>query len=315
MTEAEKKARLAELLRIKEQRAQADLSSLTVRGEAKKRLDDARDEVAKLEEIAKGGFTDSFGRGIDKFKGYTFDPINEALDGTTPLNTAAGIAGSYAGLEGANAVYQLAKGKPDALSAALNQSAEKLDNTPKAGTPKAGEMRVSVEGALDPSKGLNANRETMDTLKDFKSKLETEGVKYDDLKKYPGSMKQKLEAAFNEKVNTKYKTLIGRGKDLMDKGKGGKFLKKTAIYGTGIPAAVTGGALVHNVFTSLGAAGEADEARKEIEVFRKKIPAFTREYNQAKKSWVDNELIRVGENDPNYQRLKVLQGKLETLLK
>ena len=128
-------------------------------------------------------------------------------------------------------------------------------------------------------------------------------------------MKQKLEAAFNEKVNTKYKTLIGRSKDFMDKGKGGKFFKKTAIYGTGIPAAVTGGALVHNLTTSLGAAGEADEARKEIEVLNKKIPALLRDYHQANKSYVDNELIRVGENDPNYQRLKVLQGKLETLLK
>ena len=208
MTEAEKKARLAELLRVKEQRAQADLSSLIVGGEAKKRLDNARAEEAKLEEISKGGFAESHSRGVDQFVDNYITPVTDFAQTNANALIGGGIRLHTQVSEGGNALVEASK-RASKPSNALIAGAEKLDATPKAGAPKPGEVRMQVDGTLDPSKGLNANKETKDILGDFKSKLKAEGIDYEKLKNHPGSMKQKLEAEFGEHLGRKYQPLRG----------------------------------------------------------------------------------------------------------
>jgi hypothetical protein len=315
MTEAEKKARLAELLRIKEQRAQADLSSLTVRGEAKKRLDDARGEIAKLEEISKEGFSESHSRGVDQFVDSYITPVTNFAQ-TNANSLLGGTLATYAGAEGVKGLMEASK-RVSAPSDALIAGADKLDATPKAGALQPGEVRVQVDGAQDPSKGLNASKETKDILAEFKSKLKAEGISYEKLKAHKGmSMKQRLEAEFGEQLGRKYQSFAGWTKDKI-KGQGGfgKVATKTGIYGGGLPLVAMTVAETKNIVDSFNASDDAAKAQEELEVMRQKIPGLLRDYHMAQKNHVDTWLTENAEGAPNYGRYKALQGKLDMLLK
>jgi len=160
-------------------------------------------------------------------------------------------------------------------------------------------------------------------IEDFKKKLAAEGINYDDLKKHPGTMKQKLQTHYSNALQNKYggffrntltaKTIAGHPNP--DKQAGGSRFPglkraasvagKTALgVAAGVPATVE----MYNAVSSVGGAEEAKKAYKEAQ---QKVDAFDRDYRRAQMTDIGIKLQESELTPQQVERLKRVQAELQ----
>lgn len=270
----------------------------------KKRADEA---VSEAQETINqdGGVLSSVG---DAYGGVGSSLVGaaESVLGTIDAGDAltAGLVGTAA-LEGGNYIrdgYRDAKTKSN--QAELEKEAP-TKRTEKILTPqgKPLERYVYEEGSV---------KEQANKLKSFQDKLAKDGIDYEELKKRPGTMLEKIQSVYKERLAEKYPTWASRtgmGK-IAGKIKGktpGRNALVTGMTRTG--GVALGLPAVYGIAESFGTGKEIEEAEKELPALMEKAKQYDLEYKGAMLDYADSWLAR---NNPSSVPPGVYEKRLAT---
>ena len=129
-------------------------------------------------------------------------------------------------------------------------------------------------------------------MDDFKKKLANAGIDYEELKKRPGPMADKLDAEYNERLAKKYpswgqRTLTGKAYGKMTGDGAGptrKAFVKAGAKGLGLAAAIPG---VYGLADSFSTASEIEKAEEERPALMEQSKQFQREYKSVQLDFVN----------------------------
>jgi|11_taG_2_1085331.scaffolds.fasta_scaffold21040_2 hypothetical protein len=139
-------------------------------------------------------------------------------------------------------------------------------------------------------------------MDDFKKKLAKAGIDYEELKKRPGSMAEKLNAEYTERLAKKYpswgqRTLTGSAYRKMtsaDASPTRNALLKSGVKGLGVAAAIPG---VVGLADSFSTASEIEKAEEERPALMEQSKQFQREYKSVELDFVNEWFSKHKPND------------------
>ena len=211
------------------------------------------------------------------------ESITNRLDGG---EVAAFLGTGAAALEGGNQVINKFKdGKADANHGNLAEMDKKM-----------------ASGKSNPISAMD----------DFKAKLAKDGIDYEELKKKPGTMREKLTATYNEQLAKKYpswgsRTVPGKvGGKLSGGGPIRSGMMKaapTALVAAGAIPAVWG------ALESFNRGGDIDDALKELPSLEEKAKQFDLEYKSVQLDFANDWFSK---NNPDMHPPGVYEKRLAT---
>ena len=271
--------------------------------DAKKSEESLKENQEKMdqENSTLGSIADSYGGVVDNAVDLT-----ESMTGKiNPGAVGNALVTGAALLEGGNQVVNSYKDtKATANQAALTKEA------PTKPTGKGPGFSTGVNGTIyrlnDRPKDRfsyeeGSVRAQADKLKGFKEKLAKAGIDYEELKKRPGSMADKLDAEYNERLAKKYpswgqRTLTGKAYGKMTGDGAGptrKALISAGAKGLGVAAAIPG---VYGLSDSFSTASEIEKAQEEHPALMEESKMFQREYKSVQLDFANKW---ISENKPS----------------
>ena len=149
-------------------------------------------------------------------------------------------------------------------------------------------------------------------MDDFKAKLAKDGIDYEELKKKPGTMREKLTATYNEQLAKKYPSWGSRTVPGWAGGKlsGGGPIRSGMMKAA--PTALAATAAIPAVFGALNSfskGGDIDDALKELPSLEEKAKQFDLEYKSVQLDFANDWFSK---NNPDMHPPGVYEKRLAT---